>query len=285
MDVSGKVAIVTGGGSGIGLEFVKLLHSKGCRAVIGDLRLAPEAQEFVENSEKLDSTKVLFKETDVTVWRQMTELFDFTEQSLGPPDIVCPAAGIFEPTWSQFWTEKEDQGYKTIQINVEHPVKATRLAISSFFRTGKPGIVLHISSIAAQTASLSIPIYCASKAFVSHFVRSFASLQGMENIRVIAIAPGLVHTPLWYKENPEKYQSVANFDRWLQPLDIAQVMLDMCQDSAYVGGSVVEVTTPGKTRKVQLFNDEGPPGARGSTGDPSPVPAHILEIIESEKRK
>jgi 3-hydroxybutyrate dehydrogenase len=92
--------------------------------------------------------------------------------------------------WSQFWNDAEDQSYKTIQVNVEHPVKATRLAVRSFLNARKPGVVLHISSIAAQTAGLSIPIYCASKAFVSNFVRSLAALEQAENIRVVAVAPG-----------------------------------------------------------------------------------------------
>jgi NAD(P)-dependent dehydrogenase (short-subunit alcohol dehydrogenase family) len=80
--------------SGIGLEFVKLLQSKGCSVVIGDLQPTPEAETLTQST---FSAKVLFKKTDVTNWAQLAELFTFTEQALGAPDIVCPGAGIFEP--------------------------------------------------------------------------------------------------------------------------------------------------------------------------------------------
>jgi NAD(P)-dependent dehydrogenase (short-subunit alcohol dehydrogenase family) len=82
---------------GIGLAFVKLLHAKNCNVVIGDLRLTPDAQQVVSSASAQCSAKILFKETDVTQWKQLSELFEFTEKSLGAPDIVCPAAGVFEP--------------------------------------------------------------------------------------------------------------------------------------------------------------------------------------------
>jgi 3-hydroxybutyrate dehydrogenase len=92
--------------------------------------------------------------------------------------------------WSHFWNDTESQSYKTILVNVEHPVKTTRLAIRAFLKARKPGVIVHISSIAGQVTRLSTPIYCATKAFVNHFVRAFGALQELEKIRVIAVAPG-----------------------------------------------------------------------------------------------
>jgi NAD(P)-dependent dehydrogenase (short-subunit alcohol dehydrogenase family) len=85
---------------GIGFEFVKLLNAKNCSVVIGDLQLTPAAQEYVSNASHIQngaSGKVLFKKTDVTIWNELEDLFAYTEKELGPPDIVSPAAGIFEP--------------------------------------------------------------------------------------------------------------------------------------------------------------------------------------------
>lgn len=175
---------------GIGLAFVRLLLQNGCNVVIGDLQLTADAQKLVESS---SSSKALFKKTDVTDWIELTDLFTFTEKELGAPDIVCPGAGIFEPKWSHFWNDTETQSYKTIQVNVEHPVKATRLAIRSFLKANKPGVVAHISSIGGQTTRLTVPIYCATKAFINHFVRAFADLEPREGIRIVAVAPGFAY--------------------------------------------------------------------------------------------
>lgn len=89
--VNGKAAIATGGGSGIGLEFVKLLHSKGCSVVIRDLGLTPEAEELVSKS---SSPRVQFKKTDVTNRSQLTDL-TFAEEKISAPDIVCSGADTF----------------------------------------------------------------------------------------------------------------------------------------------------------------------------------------------
>ena len=175
---------------GIGLEFVRLLLKNGCNVVIGDLQLNPNAQKLVESTS--GPSKVVFKKTDVTNWVELTDLFTFTEKEFGTPDIVCPAAGIFEPKWSNFWNDTEEQGYKTVQVNIEHPVKATRLAIRSFLKANKAGIVAHVSSIGGQCTRLGVPIYCATKAFINHFVRAFAELDSKERIKVLAVAPGFV---------------------------------------------------------------------------------------------
>ncbi|KAF2423508.1 putative short chain dehydrogenase/ reductase [Tothia fuscella] len=279
--VDGKIAIVTGGSSGIGLAFVKLLQSKGCSVVIGDIQFTPDAEALQNN--KL--AKVLFKKTDVTNWKELTDLFTFTEKEIGVPDIVCPSAGIFEPSWSNFWNDTESQSYKTVQINVEHPVKATRLAIRSFIKAKKPGVVAHLSSIGGQTTRLNIPIYCATKSFLNHFVRAFSDLEAAENIKVIAIAPGMVATPLWFKENKERLKSVGETDLWIQPEEIATILYNVCVDPAYKGGTVIEASGQGQTRQVEIFNDPGPPGIGHKGGANSELEKDVYDLLQKEKSK
>lgn len=96
--VNGKIALVTGGGSGICLTFTKLLLSRHCNVVIADLRLAPEAEELVAAEKSGEgSARVVFKETDVTDWKQIQAAFDTAIAEFGELDIVCPGAGIFDP--------------------------------------------------------------------------------------------------------------------------------------------------------------------------------------------
>lgn len=71
------------------MSFTSLLHSKGCKVVIGDLGLTDEAKKLVDST----SGEVVHKKTDVTDWKQLEELFKFTEETFGAPDIVCPGAG------------------------------------------------------------------------------------------------------------------------------------------------------------------------------------------------
>jgi len=242
---------------------------------------------------------VVFKKTDVTNWVELNNLFTFTEKEFGTPDIVCPAAGIFEPKWSNFWNDTEEQGYKTVQVNIEHPVKATRLAIRSFLKANKPGIIAHVSSIGGQCTRLGVPIYCATKAFINHFVRAFAELDSKEGIKVLAVAPGfvqrfhltvlaltthrLVNTPLWHQANPEKLKSVGENDLWISPEEIADVLLDLCVNPSHKGGTIVEASGQGRTRIVEVFNDAGPPGIGHSAGANTALEDEVFEMLKKER--
>lgn len=111
-----------------------------------------------------------------------------------------------------------------------------------------------------------IPLYITSKAAISGFVRSLADLEtppadsSMHPIRVTAVAPGLVKTPLW-TDNPEKMSWVSETkDAWITPEEIAERMFDLITKEEYVGGTVLEVGGMGHIRKVERFNDPGPTG-------------------------
>ena len=101
--VKGKVVLITGGGSGIGLSFVKLCHSKGARVLIGDLKLTTEADEFIK---KTGDGSVAFTQCDVSDWKALRALITTSVEKFGEvPDVYCPCAGIFEPPWSNFWDD------------------------------------------------------------------------------------------------------------------------------------------------------------------------------------
>jgi NAD(P)-dependent dehydrogenase (short-subunit alcohol dehydrogenase family) len=175
---------------------------------------------------------------------------------------VVPGAGIFEPEWSSFYhgdpVGEAESRYRTIDVNLVHPIKLTRLAISEFLKAKKPeAAVIHCSSIAGQVGKLGTPIYSATKFGISGFVRSMAELEGVFNIRISAVAPGIIKTPLW-EENPEKLvMFVEGKDEWVEPEEVAEAMLRLVEDAELPGGTVLEVAK-NTQRVVAYFNDPGP---------------------------
>lgn len=92
--IESKIAVVTGGGSGINLSFVKLAHQKGARGIIiGDLRLGEEAQKLVDSSDN-----VVFAKCDVSKRADLENLVKVSIEKFGDvPDIYIAGAGVFEP--------------------------------------------------------------------------------------------------------------------------------------------------------------------------------------------
>ncbi|KAI1498604.1 short-chain dehydrogenase [Biscogniauxia marginata] len=273
--VSGKTAIITGAGSGICLSFASLLLARGCNVVIADLALRPEAKQLVsENSG--GSTRAVFVLTDVTSWSDLSHMFEKTVEEFGSFDIVCPGAGVYEPHWSNFWhppgspeskDEVQSDRYKLIDINITHPIRATQLALSHWlYPRGKdvkgasvsnPKRVVHISSVAGQVPNFVAPLYGASKYAITGFVRCLAGLDSSHGVRVNAVAPGVVRTPLW-TEHPEKLINLdTEKDGWVTPDEVAEAMLRCVEDTEIPGGSIMEVGKD-NSRLVQVYNDPGP---------------------------
>jgi 3-hydroxybutyrate dehydrogenase len=214
-------------------------------------------------------------------------MFEVAQQHFGSIDIVCPGAGVYEPPFSNFWhppgsdsssRDSPDGGrYALLDINLTHPIRVTQLAISHFLAADPPSsaqnpkTVVHISSIAGQATPLPAPVYNATKHAMNGFVRSLAPLEARLGIRIAAVAPGVVKTPLW-TDNAEKMKAVGSNDAWVTPEEVAEVMvalvdkdeignvagnLDKGENIPIRGGSILEVST-GKVRVVQAFNDPGP---------------------------
>ncbi|KAF4120418.1 Short-chain dehydrogenase [Geosmithia morbida] len=281
--VAGKTAIVTGAGSGINLAFAELLLAHNCNVVFADLSLRPEARDVVSSfsSENTNSPRAVFVETDVTSWPALENMFDVAYAEFGDVHVVCPGAGVYEPHWSNFWLppgskqsrDKVDAGhYALLDINLAHPIRTTQLAISKWLYPDEnasspfptpakatpenPKRIVHISSVAAQIPVFRAPLYGASKSAITGFVRAIAPLDA-EGIRVNAVAPGVVKTPLW-SENPEKLANVdQSRDAWVSPLEVAQAMLDCVQKDERTAGMIVEVGAK-NTRVVTTYNDAGP---------------------------
>ncbi|KIW94209.1 uncharacterized protein Z519_05525 [Cladophialophora bantiana CBS 173.52] len=283
--VAGKNAIVTGGASGINLAFVKLLISKGANVIVGDIQESSAFKEF-ENEPR--STKLLFQKTDVSKWNELEALFKRAQAELGSLDIVCNGAGVFEPAWSNFWNDTETESYKSLDINLGALIKGTRLAIRDQITRSKGrkaggtvGVILNISSLAAQRMLFNQPIYSAAKAGVSAIVRSLAPLHEEFGIKVVAVAPGMVYTPLW-SDHPEKLKAAHEKDIWITPEEQAAVMLEVVENGDYEGGTVLE-TLKNFTRRVYI--DSPMPEGPGSTmSNIDLITEDTIALLEAERK-
>ncbi|KAG5790469.1 hypothetical protein H9Q69_010478 [Fusarium xylarioides] len=292
--VKGKTAVVTGAGSGICYHFSKVLLERGCNFVMADLALRPEASELL----KAFPSQALYQPTDVTKWDQLDHAFEVAKKEFGGYDIVCPGAGVYDPPFSNFWhpagtaLSKDVHSasrFTSLDINLTHPIYATQQAIAHFTENKKPGSIVHISSIAAQGPVLSVPMYCAAKAGISHFVRSLGGLEtppastNLASIRVTAVAPGVIKTPLW-TEHPEKLAWIDGAkDEWVEPEDVALAMLSVVEKDEYVGGTVLEVGK-GQTREVHVLNDVGPSGSGHTVSGLGKGVDEVWEILSQKKR-
>lgn len=234
------------------------------------------------------SPKAVFQKTDVTSWTQLEAMFKAAIDNFGSIDIVCPGAGVFEPPFSNFWIPPgsagskdrvDGDGYTSLDINLTHPIRVTQMAISHFLAAtppaspSNPKSIVHIASIAAETASLTFPLYHAAKHAIFAFVKSLADLESQLGIRVTAVLPGVVKTPLWL-DNPEKLQIVKQDgeepDKWVTPQETADAMLTLVKDQEVMsergtaghkipitGGTCLEVLVD-YLRNVEILDNIGP---------------------------
>ncbi|TGO35279.1 hypothetical protein BHYA_0164g00240 [Botrytis hyacinthi] len=301
LEVEGKVAIVTGAGSGINLAFATLLLSKGCNVVIADLSLQPAATQLLTTytSTSPDSSspatsklpQCLYHSTDVTSWLALTSLFEFTLSHFPAGiDILVPGAGLFDPLFSNFYNppgtplsqdthhlrpppplEQSLEGkqsnttspkvnpfpgsFHTLNVNITHPIRLTQMGVQYWTSSKRSGRVICVGSVAGQIGVMETPLYHASKFAITGFVRSMAGLEEL-GIRVTAIAPALVQTPIW-SHQPDKMTMLTSDQKWIPAETVAEAMLELLTRTEYVGGTVLEVSGCG-TRVVKMIGDEGP---------------------------
>jgi NAD(P)-dependent dehydrogenase (short-subunit alcohol dehydrogenase family) len=216
--------------------------------LIGDLKLTTEADEFIKQT----GGSVSFTQCDVSDWKALRRLITTSVEVFGEvPDVYCPCAGIFEPPWSNFWddTEESSGSYKTIQINVDHPIRLTRLAFRALVGANKKGVVCLIASMAGLNGFYIAALYCASKHAVVGLAKSLGQADESEGVKVVCMCPGMVTTPLWEVREDTKaemFQYEETREASNTPDEIATSMLKMVEDGSYLGGTVMSRTISGE---------------------------------------
>jgi len=241
MNFKGKVAVVTGGASGIGRAAVQGFASHGATIVFIDLNEAG-AKETISLVEQAGG-KAAFQRLDITDNAAVTAFAAQVQQDFGKADILVNVAGwdIQEPFMNntpEFWD-------KVININLMGTVRMCRAFLPQMIEA-KAGVIVNTSSDAGRVGSSGETIYSGAKGGVIAFTKSLAREMARNMIRVNCVAPGPTDTPL-FRQAPEKLQEALikaiPMRRLGKPSDIANGMMFFASDYAeYVTGQVLSVS-------------------------------------------
>jgi NAD(P)-dependent dehydrogenase (short-subunit alcohol dehydrogenase family) len=199
---SGRTAVVTGGGSGIGLATVRRLASEGARVVVADIDAGP-------GKAAADEVGGLFVQTDVTSEIQVDALFAAAVDTYGSVDVAFNNAGISPPDDDSILDTGLDAWRRVQEVNLTSVFLCCKSAIPHMQRQGRGAIVNTASFVAVMGAATSQISYTASKGGVLAMTRELGVQFAREGIRVNALCPGPVDTPLLqelFAADPERAQ-------------------------------------------------------------------------------
>ena len=229
--LEGRVAVVTGGASGIGLATVRRLAAEGARVVIGDV-------DPVAGKTAADEVGGLFVATDVTDQAAVENLFTQAFDTFGSVDIAFNNAGISPPDDASILDTGLEAWRKVQEVNLTSVYLCCKAAIPYMQRQGKGSIINTASFVAVMGAATSQISYSASKGGVLAMSRELGVEFARQGIRVNALCPGPVNTPLLtelFAKDPERAQRRlvhVPMGRFGEPEEIAAAVAFLASDDS-----------------------------------------------------
>ena len=194
--LEGKVAIVTGGGSGIGRGIVLAMAKEGADIAIPDIQVL-NAEKTADEVKAL-GRRALAMKCDVTSSADVKLMVDRTRDVLGRIDVLVNNAGMASPPGMPFTNNTEDDWDRAFAVNTKS-VFLTCKAVASYFIERKAGRIVNIASIAGPLSAVTMPAYSVAKQGVITFTRVVAKELAPHRITVNAICPGVLYTDFWQK--------------------------------------------------------------------------------------
>jgi 3-oxoacyl-[acyl-carrier protein] reductase len=246
LDLTGKTALVTGSGRGIGYACARMLAEHGADIVLNDKIDSTALPDQAAELAKTFGRRAWAFHADAAEPAAVTGLYQKIMQAAGRLDIVIANAGVMQDALIGMVTPQQIE--HTLAVNVAGVINHIQMAARLMRRnpaTQPAGSIVALSSIVGRFGNKGQLLYGASKAAVIGAVQSAAKELAPQNIRVNAIAPGFIDTQLTANLPPESRQQWIDgigMGRIGQPEDIARVALFLASDlSAYVTGQIVGV--------------------------------------------
>jgi NAD(P)-dependent dehydrogenase (short-subunit alcohol dehydrogenase family) len=240
MNLAGKNALVTGGGSGIGLGIARAMANAGCRTAICGRREAV----LSEAASAPSHPELLAHPVDVADRDSVRRLFEWATESLGQIDILVNSAGTNIKTRTMEAMSPE-QWDSVLSINATGTYNCM-YAVLPQMRARKDGLIINVSSIAGlRASSLGGVAYSASKFAMAALGTSVANEVGPDGVRVTNVFPGEVNTPIL--ENRPNPVSDEHKARILQPEDFGEVIVAIAAlpPRAHISDIVIKPTSQG----------------------------------------
>ena len=246
-DLKSKTAIVTGGARGQGASHARALAGYGANVVVADIR--DELGSNLVDELRAAGHNALYRHLDVRSTEEWTESIAAVEAEFGALDILVNNAGITQPAAIDVCTDEEWDD--VIGTNLGGVFRGMRAAVPAMRRVGG-GVIVNISSVFGIQGGWGYGGYIASKFGVTGITKSAALTYAADNIRVNAIAPSSVDTPMLDQEKKLMAENpYFDFDEWMagqpitrvaQPEEVSDLLLYLVSErSRYCTGAVYPI--------------------------------------------
>lgn len=247
LHLTGKIALVTGGATGIGGGISEYLATEGIDVAINYIDNKPQVDDFVamlNNTYNVNCTAVY---ADVSKPSDNDAMIEQIIKTYGEIDILVNNAGIW-PT--EDMKDMPDENWlRVININLNGPYLVSKRVVNSMIELNNPGVIINISSKSGfQCNTGGHGHYTTAKAGINMMTRSLAREVSSYGIRVVGIAPGMVRTPInedkWNKDGlMDQYLSRIPVGRFAEPIEIGYLAAFLASDYARnITGTVIDST-------------------------------------------
>lgn len=232
-----KVAIITGGASGIGAATAQLFVAEGAKVVLVDLN--EEKGKAFAAELQATGAEAMFIKANVTDEQEVAAIYQTTIEAFGKVDVLFNNAGIgrVTPTEELPYTEWR----QTVNVDLDGVFLMAKAAIKEMLKANG-GTIVNTASMYGWVGSPGSAAYNAAKGGVINLTRSLALEFATRGIRVNALCPGFIDTPIIPEESKEPLRLITPMQRLGQPEEMAKAVLFMaCDDSTFMTGNTLTV--------------------------------------------